>query len=286
MNTPFTASEGSQSSRSYLAPDAGPPQVMRTNPEGTAIASEEDLKAAIRAQYARAATGTGCCGPSSAGGAATCGAGATAARSVAAEADLGLGCGHPTALGEILPGSVVLDLGSGAGVDCFLAAEAVGPAGRVIGVDMTPEMVARARRHAASAGLANVEFRLGEIEHVPLADASVDIVLSNCVINLAPDKRAVFDEIRRVLKPGGRAYLSDISLTAPLPAEIRQDPQAVASCVGGAIQVEEYRALVRAVGLELERFEVRGGAGDEDDVCCGPTGALPLVSVDVVARKP
>jgi len=206
------------------------------------------------------------------------------ASTAAQEADLGLGCGHPTALGEIAPGSVVLDLGSGAGVDCFLAAEAVGPEGRVIGVDMTPEMVARARRHAASAGLGNVEFRLGEIEHVPLADGAVDVVLSNCVINLAPDKRVVFDEIRRVLRPGGRAYLSDISLTAPLPEAIRNDPEAVASCIGGAILVDDYQTLVRQAGFELERFEIRGG--DADGECCSGSGALPLVSVDIVARKP
>jgi SAM-dependent methyltransferase len=247
-----------------------------------------DLKSAIREHYARAATGAGCCGPTGSGGSGCGDAGrASAAQgSVAAEADLGLGCGHPTALGEIQPGAVVLDLGSGAGVDCFLAAEAVGPAGRVIGVDMTPEMIARAKRHAESAGIQNVEFRLGEIEHLPVADAAVDVVLSNCVINLAPDKRQVFDEIRRVLRPGGRAYLSDISLTAPLPAAVRQDPQAIASCVGGALLVDDYRALVASAGFELERFAIRGGSSESDaSDCCGG-GSLPLVSVDIVARKP
>jgi SAM-dependent methyltransferase len=160
-------------------------------------------------------------------------------------ANLGLGCGNPTALGALRPGEVVLDLGSGAGIDCFLAARAVGPAGRVIGVDMTPEMLERARENAAKGSFANVEFRLGEIEHLPVADAAVDVVISNCVINLSEDKAAVFAEMKRVLKPGGRAYLSDIALVAPLPEAVRRDPDAIAGCVGGALLIDDYRQRCR-----------------------------------------
>ena len=165
-------------------------------------------------------------------------------------ADLGLGCGAPIGLLELKPGETVLDLGSGAGIDAFLAVQEVGPAGKVIGVDMTPQMLARARQNAASAGHANVEFREGRLEKLPVDDASVDAVTSNCVINLVPDKAAVFAEVARVLKPGGRMVVSDIVLERPLPEEVRDDIAAWVGCIAGATRREEYLALVEAAGLE------------------------------------
>jgi ubiquinone/menaquinone biosynthesis C-methylase UbiE len=169
--------------------------------------------------------------------------------------DLGLGCGTPTAHADLHPGETVLDLGSGAGVDVFLAAKDVGPAGRVIGVDMTPEMIERARANALAAGLANVEFRLGDIEALPVEEGAVDAVLSNCVINLAPDKRRVFAEIRRVLRPGGRFVVSDMVTYGDVPAAIRQDLELWAGCVAGAMDREAYLALVRETGFERVRVK-------------------------------
>ena len=166
---------------------------------------------------------------------------------------MGLSCGNPTALASITRGEVVLDLGCGGGLDCFLAGPRAGAEGRVIGVDMTPEMLAKARGNLASyrerSGLDNVEFRLGEIEHLPVADASVDVVISNCVINLSPDKRQVWREIARVLKPGGRVAVSDLALLRPLPAEVRGDLEALVGCIAGAELVEDVRAAVLDAGF-------------------------------------
>jgi SAM-dependent methyltransferase len=164
-------------------------------------------------------------------------------------ANLGLGCGNPQALADLKPGEAVLDLGSGAGFDCFLAARRVGPSGRVIGVDMTPEMVAKARENARQARLSNVEFYLGEIEHLPLPTSSVDVAISNCVINLSPEKSLVFKEIFRVLKPGGRIAISDIVALAPLPQSLRENLEAVASCVGGAQTMDEIKKMLEAAGF-------------------------------------
>lgn len=168
-------------------------------------------------------------------------------------ANLGLSCGNPTAIAALEPGQVVLDLGSGGGFDCFLAGPKVGATGHVIGVDMTPAMLSKARNNLASyrrsTGLDNVEFRLGEIEHLPLADASVDVVISNCVINLSPDKEQVWREIARVLKPGGRVAASDMALLRPLPAELADRVDALIGCVSGAVQLEAYEAMVKATGL-------------------------------------
>jgi SAM-dependent methyltransferase len=164
-------------------------------------------------------------------------------------ANLGLGCGNPQAVAELKPGETVLDLGSGAGFDCFLAARRVGEAGRVIGVDMTPEMVAKARMNAAKGGFANVEFRLGEIERLPVADESVDVILSNCVINLSPDKPRVFREAYRVLKPGGRLAVSDIVLVGELPPEIRNDPEAYSACISGAATVGGLEKMMADSGF-------------------------------------
>jgi SAM-dependent methyltransferase len=170
------------------------------------------------------------------------------------EAELGLSCGNPLAFGYINTGDVVLDLGSGAGKDVFLAAQKVGDAGRAIGVDMTPEMLALARKNAVkfftTTGLTNVEFREGHIEDLPVDDASVDVVISNCVINLSPDKRQVFREVRRVLKPGGRMLVSDIVLNRPLPESARDDADLYAACIAGALLRDEYIQAIRDAGFE------------------------------------
>ena len=206
---------------------------------------------------------------------------------IPAEANLGLSCGNPTALAGLRPGETVVDLGCGGGLDVFLAARRVGPTGKAIGIDMTPEMLALARRNAAKAGLTNVEFHEATIDRLPLADGSVDCVISNCVVNLAPDKPAVFREIARVLKPGGRVALGDIALKQPLPAELAGDLMAYVGCVAGAILIDEYRAGLVAAGFahvevvdsgsDLNAYaQVEGQAG-----CCSPAmepepGDLPL----------
>jgi arsenite methyltransferase len=170
-------------------------------------------------------------------------------------ADLGLGCGNPQAIASLKPGETVLDLGSGAGFDCFLAARSVGPSGHVIGVDMTPEMLAKARANAGKSNAANVEFRLGQIEQLPVADNSVDAIISNCVINLSPDKPQVFREAFRVLKPGGRVAVADIVRTAELPPEIASDLAALCGCVAGAASVDELGQILRDSGFEQIRIQ-------------------------------
>jgi len=164
-------------------------------------------------------------------------------------ANLGLGCGNPVALASLKEGEVVLDLGSGAGFDCFLAANRVGKTGRIIGVDMTPEMIEKARRNAQKTGYENVEFRLGEIENLPVADNSVDIVISNCVINLVPDKKRAFQEMFRVLKPGGRMMISDLILLKELPSVVKESIGAYIGCLSGAILKEEYIGAIKDAGF-------------------------------------
>lgn len=164
-------------------------------------------------------------------------------------ANLGLGCGNPQAIANLKPGETVLDLGCGAGFDCFLAARQVGESGRVIGVDMTPEMLSRARENARKGGYTNVEFRLGEIEHLPVADESVDVIISNCVINLSPEKEQVFREAFRVLRPGGRLAVADMVSLAPLPLEVREDLALYAGCLAGAATVDELRAMLAEAGF-------------------------------------
>jgi|BarGraIncu01121A_1022015.scaffolds.fasta_scaffold14632_2 arsenite methyltransferase len=176
-------------------------------------------------------------------------------RSVPGGANLGLGCGNPTALATLKEGETVLDLGSGAGFDCFLAANVVGEGGRVIGVDMTPEMIDKARSNARSGGYTNVEFRLGELEHLPAADNSVDVVISNCVINLTPDKEAVFNEAFRVLKPGGRIAVSDIVVLKELPDAVQQSVAAYVGCLSGAILKDAYLQAIRDAGFEGVRVD-------------------------------
>lgn len=160
--------------------------------------------------------------------------------SIPADANMGLSCGNPTATASLKPGEVVVDLGSGGGLDVFLAAQKVGPTGKAIGIDMTPEMIERARKNAKEGKITNVEFHLASIDKIPLPDASVDCVISNCVINLAPDKNAVFKEIARILKPGGRLAVSDIALKQTLPSELASDVAAYVGCIAGAIPIEDY----------------------------------------------
>ncbi len=229
---------------------------------GTAAENEpragEDLVAQVKERYGRVAREAGgCCGPKKAD--ACCGGEeAVSVRlgyrgkdlsAVPEGADLGLGCGAPVEHLRLQPGETALDLGSGPGLDAFLAAKAVGPQGRVIGVDMTPAMLERARRNAEQGGFANVEFREGRLEALPVADASVDAVTSNCVINLVPDKAAVSREIARVLKPGGRLVISDVVLDGELPAVIAQDLSAYVGCVAGAALRADYFRLLEAAGL-------------------------------------
>lgn len=169
-------------------------------------------------------------------------------------ANMGLGCGNPTAIASLKPGETVLDLGSGGGFDCFLAAKQVGESGNVIGVDMTPEMVSKARQNALKGKFFNIEFRLGEIEHLPVADNSVDVIISNCVINLSPEKSRVFKDAFRVLKKGGRLAVSDIVATAPLPEEARNDLALYTACISGASLIEELEDMMKEAGFSNIRI--------------------------------
>ncbi len=214
------------------------------------------IKEAVRDRYAgHAVSKTSCWGP----GASCCGGTAATAvpdraydpsdlSALPADADLGLGCGNPLALESLAEGEVVVDLGSGGGIDCFLAARKVGPTGRVIGIDMTPEMIALARRNAARGGYDNVEFRLSEVESMSVPDDTADIVISNCVINLVPDKRAAFAEAFRVTKPGGRLSVSDIVTSEALPELARESVAAYVACLGGASVLDDYLAAIRDAG--------------------------------------
>jgi len=208
---------------------------------------------------AQSGCGPGCCGPATdlSEHAMTLGYAQADTGAVPEGANLGLGCGNPLAIASLQPGETVLDLGSGAGLDCFLAARQVGPDGHVIGVDMTPDMVARARANAQEADLPWVEFRLGEIEHLPVADASVDLIMSNCVVNLSPDKPAVMREAYRVLRPGGRLAIADTVATATLPEQARQDLALWSCCIAGASTVGEWHALLAEAGFVEIRIEPR-----------------------------
>jgi SAM-dependent methyltransferase len=259
-----------------------------------------DAKAVVREKYGAVASGgSGCCGGGCAEDAAI-GLGYQREDLAALPdgANLGLGCGNPTAIAELHPGEVVVDLGSGAGIDCFLAARRVGPSGRVIGVDMTDEMLARAHENAERGGFTNVEFRKGDIEALPLADASVDVILSNCVLNLVPDKRKAFGEIARVLKPGGRVAVSDIVLEAALPPGLSEDPASYAGCVGGAILRADYLRLLGEAGLTDIRvtqeadaaamlLDTPGPVSEGMWSCCTSQALAGVISsIHVAARRP
>ncbi|WP_132061533.1 arsenite methyltransferase [Halorussus amylolyticus] len=206
---------------------------------------------------------------------------------VAEGANLSLGCGNPTAIAELSEGETVVDLGSGGGFDCFLAAREVGESGRVVGVDMTPEMVERARDNTETNDADNVEFRLGEIEHLPMADGQADVIISNCVVNLSPDKPQVFAEAYRVLEPGGRIAITDVVLTAEIPTELRGDLDALSSCISGAARIEELEAMLDDAGFEAVEIEPKE---DSEEFIREWTEDRDLseyvVSARITARKP
>ncbi|MAF09576.1 arsenite S-adenosylmethyltransferase [Candidatus Poribacteria bacterium] len=254
----------------------------------------EDVRTAVRETYAKIAAqdGTGCCDTASD----CCATDTTEDRlgysaaekgSVPEGADLGLGCGNPLTIAALQTGETVLDLGSGPGLDCFLAANQVGATGHVIGVDMTHEMLARARKNAESVDVTNVEFRLGEIEHLPVADATVDVILSNCVINLAPDKRPVFAEAFRVLKPGGRLAIFDIVARGPIPEAARADFDLRASCVSGAIPISDIEEMLADIGYEEATVTPVDGSREMiAEWVPGSDVADLVVSAKIQARRP
>jgi SAM-dependent methyltransferase len=222
----------------------------------------DDVRTAVRETYARAADGCavpGCCGPNP-GASLQLGYSAEDLAAVPEGANLGLGCGNPHAIAALRHGETVLDLGSGAGFDCFLAARQVGPTGRILGVDMTPAMVSKARSNATRVGAENVEFRLGEIEHLPVADNTADVVISNCVINLVPDKEQVYREAFRVLKPGGRIAIADVVNTAPLPPEFASDATLLCACLAGAATIRQIEDWLGAAGFLDIRITIKPGS--------------------------
>jgi len=266
--------------------------------------TEKDIRQAVREGYANIAKQGGsccssessCCSSSSAKDASkTVGYSDKEMNSVPDGANLGLGCGNPVAIASLKKGEVVLDLGSGGGFDCFLAANAVGEKGKVIGVDMTPEMLALARENATKGGYTNVEFRLGEIENLPVADSFVDVVISNCVINLSPEKEKVFTEAYRVLKPGGRVMVSDIVLLKELPEEIKESVEAYVSCIAGAALKDDYIGAMKQAGFKnieilsdspvpVEYQSCSCGCSEGcSDGCSEETGELDDSSVKILA---
>jgi SAM-dependent methyltransferase len=254
----------------------------------------DQIKAEVRERYAKVARGEVTCG-------AQCGCTGNAEElaisfGYSAEelatlpegANLGLSCGNPQAVAAMRPGETVLDLGSGAGFDCFLAARKVGPTGHVIGVDMTDAMLQKARANAGKTGLANVEFRKGDIDALPVDDASVDVVISNCVLNLVPDKDRAFREIHRVLKPGGRLAVSDMAWELEPAASVRQDLEALVGCIGGALVLDHYVSRLKRAGFACVQVEKHAEAARKMIDVSGaepPHGVEHLLSVNIVATK-
>ena len=251
--------------------------------------NDDRVRTQVRAAYAKVAKGgsgcsVGCCGTEGAGSMAM-GYSPEELASVPEGADLGLGCGNPQAIADLQPGQTVLDLGSGAGFDCFLAAKRVGAQGRVIGVDMTPEMVTKARGNADKVGATNVEFRLGEIEHLPVADGAVDVILSNCVINLSPDKATAFKEAFRVLKPGGRLAISDVVALKAMPQALSDSVEALTGCVAGAAPIATLETLLLEAGFEAVAIVPRPESAAIIEQCMPGSGGY-VASATIQARKP
>jgi SAM-dependent methyltransferase len=262
------------------------------------ILKNDETRQIVRQKYSRVVESNqgccscapGCCGaPAVDAGSISQGLGYSGAEVAAVPegANLGLGCGNPQAIASLKPGETILDLGSGGGFDCFLAARQVGDAGRVIGVDMTPEMISKARANAEKGGYRNVEFRLGEIENLPVADQTADVLISNCVINLSPDKPRVFAEIYRALKPGGRLAVSDVVATAPLPDNLRRDMALYTGCIAGASMIAEVEAMLKACGF----VDIRATPKDESksfirNWAPGTNVTDYVVSANIQAVKP
>jgi arsenite methyltransferase len=252
------------------------------------------IKAAVREQYGKVAEGTATCGSlcgctdNAEGLAITFGYSPAELATLPDGANLGLSCGNPQALAAMQPGETVLDLGSGAGFDCFLAAGKVGTTGRVIGVDMTDAMLDKARANAAVAGFANVEFRKGEIESLPVDDGSVDVVISNCVLNLVPDKDQAFREIHRVLKSGGRLAVSDMAWESEPASSLRRDMEALVGCIGGALVLDDYVSRLKRAGFARVDIEKHAEAARKMVEVSGtvpPPGIEHLLSVNITATK-
>jgi len=276
----------------------------------------EEIRSAVRQKYGQFArdfgevgqvADSGCCAPSSSS---ACGCGDAASASLASalyETDvselpddvtsMSLGCGDPVTLAQLQSGQTVVDLGSGGGIDCFLAAKQVGPSGRVIGVDMTSDMISKARANARKVNAENVEFRLGEIEHLPVADETVDVIISNCVINLSPDKPQVFREVFRILRPGGRLAVSDIVTRLELPPQVQQNLAAWAGCLAGAWVDKDYAAAIEAAGfvdvaigekvIDPETLRDSGISAEQLGLEWDPnSNERPIYSARITARKP
>ncbi len=249
----------------------------------------DETRDSVREHYAKVSrreTGCapGCCAPMPAEQSRMLGYTAEELQLVPDGADMGLGCGNPNTIASLRPGETVLDLGAGGGFDCFLAARAVGPTGKVIGVDMTPDMVSLARTNARKMNATNVEFRLGEIEHLPVGDGTVDVILSNCVINLSPEKQAVFDEAFRVLRVGGRLAISDVVAIAPIPAALQNEMAAVCGCIGGAAPLDQVRAMLANAGFKSIDIAISANSAQIVDSWL-PGASRFIASASIEARR-